>query len=121
MRISRRYQPDVPVDTRSSIEAGIGDPAMVYTNGQDIVPGTVQVGSQVIQERGVAAGALPEKMSVQVDGGAVVYALEIDESLSFRQTAGIEVLAIPADAGGKVTGSGSVVGRQRPLHGPVVR
>ena len=120
MRLAGGHQPDVAVDAGSRIEAGVGDAAVVHADGQDVVSRAVQVGGQVIQEGGVACGAHAEQVSVEVHRGAVVDTLEVDVGLAFGQPAGIEMLAVPADAGGEVAGAGGVVGRERALDGPVV-
>ena len=124
MRGGRLDEPDVAVDARARVPARVGIPRVVDAHGQHVVLARlVQVGSHVVEERGVAVGSAAQQVAVQIDLRAVVDAFEVDEAPTPFPSRGegcFEMFPVPADAAGQIACAGGQLGRHDALGRPVV-
>ena len=123
MRGGRLDEPDVAVDARARVPARVGIPRVVDAHGQHVVLARlVQVGSHVVEKRGVAVGSAAQQVAVQIDLRAVVDAFEVDEdslTLVLPRREG-KMFPVPADAAGQIACAGGQLGRHDTLGRPVV-
>ena len=92
---------------------------MVHSHCQDILS-VLEVRGQVIHERHVSVWTFAEKLSVKVHFAAVIDAFEIDV-VSRCVVVHREMLAVPTDAGGKISRAACECRGETPFYGPVVR
>lgn len=105
---------------------GIGNvqPDLTINSGRSIPARELRVGSEVAEKRGVAGGVHPEILSVEVDGGIPVDALEFHAHAFPGPTCGDrEGAAIPCDSIGEVAAAAAFGGIRvhRELDAPIVR
>ena len=121
-------QPDVPVDARAFVEPAF-ELRRVDAHRQHVLAAVVGKVGDVVGEAGVAAFVAADDVAVDPDEAVAEHAVELDAEPLARVGAGdVELLAIPADAGGGIVATDgfaacapSAFCVEGQLDGPVVR
>ena len=122
MSVSGLHEPYIAVNARTGVPAGVGVAAVIHPHGYHIVAAAVQPWRQVIHERSIAAGPLAEQTAVEIDAAAVVHTFEIyEQPRGVADGTSVEMLPVPCDPAGKVSGAAGQRRRRQALDGPVVR
>ena len=123
MQRVRINQPHIPVDARAGVEAGVGEPRMIYAHGHDIVrPRAFHIRGEVTGEAGEAKGPGADELAVDPDLRVVIHAVEFDGHVpAGLRRIKLEVFAIPGDAAGGEAVAAAVLRAERPLDAPIVR
>ena len=120
MHLGCAHQPHVAVDARSGVPSRVELLSVIHAHGHGVAL-FPETGRHVVEERGEAARALAQQLSVDVHLGVVIHAFEVDVvASSGRQFAVGDAQSVPGHAAAQIALTRAFVGRHGQLHAPVV-